>query len=149
MLLHIFDKLRSRLVDFSFLIKSQWSRPFWNLVMTVLLYVYSFVICMSAGSMMVNLLEIVEELENWEAGVGLILRGAPNKSNIFCSGGDLKTVHEISGEAAITDINLHLTISLYSGCENGFRMSVFMSEVTKRLAALPLVSVCLLQVINF
>ena len=46
---------------------------------------------------MVDLLDIVEELENWEAGVGLILRGAPNKSNIFCSGGDLKTVHEISG----------------------------------------------------
>ena len=48
---------------------------------------------------MVDLLDIVEELENWDAGVGLILRGAENKSNIFCSGGDLKTVHEISGTA--------------------------------------------------
>ena len=48
--------------------------------------------------MMVDLLDIVEDLECWEAGVGLILRGASNKSNIFCSGGDLKTVHEISGE---------------------------------------------------
>ena len=48
--------------------------------------------------MMVDLLNIVEELESWEAGVGLILRGADNKSNIFCSGGDLKTVQEISGE---------------------------------------------------
>ena len=50
---------------------------------------------------MVDLLHIVEELETWEAGVGLILRGAANESNIFCSGGDLKTVQEISGEVII------------------------------------------------
>ena len=95
---------------------------------------------------MVDLLDIVEELECWEAGVGLILRGASNKSNIFCSGGDLKTVHEISGETPRQATSQEL--DKYSGCDNGFRMSVFMSEVTNRLAALPLVSVCLLQVIK-
>ena len=94
---------------------------------------------------MVDLLDIVEELENWDAGVGLILRGAENKSNIFCSGGDLKTVHEISG-TALPPISEPQLVEKYSGCENGFRMSIFMSEVTNRLAALPLVSVCLLQV---
>ena len=49
------------------------------------------------GSMMVDLMDVVEELETWEEGVGLILRGAENKSNIFCSGGDLKTVDKIPG----------------------------------------------------
>ena len=93
---------------------------------------------------MVDLLDIVEELETWEAGVGLILRGAANKSNIFCSGGDLKTVQEILGET-LTPLTVPPTSDKYSGCKNGFRMSIFMSEVTTRLSALPLVSVCLLQ----
>ena len=51
------------------------------------------------GSMMADLMDIAEELENWEDGVGFILRGAENKSNTFCSGGDLTTVERISGEA--------------------------------------------------
>ena len=71
---------------------------------------------------MVDLLDIVEELESWEAGVGLILRGASNKSNIFCSGGDLKTVHEISGEKhrdwpqARNETNIQV-VTTASGCQ--------------------------------
>ena len=80
-----------------------------------------------SGSMMVDLYEIVEELESWTVGRGLILRGADNKSKVFCSGGDLKTVHHIKTPEA------------------GFMMSLLMSEATDRLARLPLVSVCLLQ----
>lgn len=80
-----------------------------------------------SGSMMVDLLEVVEELETWTDGVGLILRGAENEANTFCSGGDLTTVHRIKGP------------------EMGFRMSVLMNEATERLLRLPLVSACLIQ----
>lgn len=80
-----------------------------------------------SGSMMVDLLEVVEELETWTDGVGLILRGAENEANTFCSGGDLTTVHQIKGP------------------EMGFRMSVLMNEATERLLRLPLVSACLIQ----
>ena len=40
----------------------------------------------------------------------------------------------------------HQLADKYSDCKNGFRMSILMNEVTTRLSALPLVSVCLLQV---
>ena len=58
----------------------------------------------------------------------MILRGAENEANTFCSGGDLTTVHQIKGP------------------EMGFRMSVLMNEATERLLRLPLVSACLIQV---
>ena len=73
-------------------------------------------------------MQVVEELETWTDGVGLILRGAENEANTFCSGGDLNTVHKIKGP------------------EMGFRMSVLMNEATERLQRLPLVSACLIQV---
>ena len=75
-----------------------------------------------------HLLKVVEELETWNAGVGLILRGAENEGNTFCSGGDLHTVQQIQGP------------------EMGFRMSVLMSEATNRLLRLPLVSASVIQV---
>ena len=74
------------------------------------------------------ILQVVEELETWTDGVALILRGAENEANTFCSGGDLNTVHKIKGP------------------EMGFRMSVLMNEATERLMRLPLVSTCLIQV---
>ena len=79
-----------------------------------------------SGSMMVQLLERVEELENWQEGVGLILRGQDNKSKVFCSGGDLKTVEGMPSSG-------------------GFTMATLMSEATNRLRLLPLVSVSVLE----
>ena len=35
-----------------------------------------------SGSMMVELLEAVEELETWTKGIGVVLRGADNKSKV-------------------------------------------------------------------
>lgn len=35
-----------------------------------------------SGSMMVELLEAVEELETWTSGIGVVLRGADNKSKV-------------------------------------------------------------------
>eukprot|EP00092_Neocalanus_flemingeri_P027629 GFUD01029982.1.p1 GENE.GFUD01029982.1~~GFUD01029982.1.p1 ORF type:complete len:293 (+),score=84.77 GFUD01029982.1:119-997(+) len=80
-----------------------------------------------SGSMMVDMLDAVEELEKWEEGVGLVFRGAVNDSRIFCSGGDLKTVEKISGP------------------ERGFDMSILMNHTTEKLSKLPLVSVCLVD----
>ena len=72
------------------------------------------------GSMMVDMLDIVEELETWEVGVGLILRGAENKSNIFCSGGDLRTVEKISGDLAPQPFSVIIrmkVVRMGSGCQ--------------------------------
>ena len=73
---------------------------------------------------MVELADHVMELSQWEAGKGLILRGA---NNSFCSGGDLTTVSHILN------------------CRDGDRMSRFMHDTLTRLHALPLVSVALVQ----
>jgi len=75
---------------------------------------------------MVQLLEKVEELESWQEGVGLVLRGQSNRSKVFCSGGDLKTVKEMPSTG-------------------GFTMATLMSEATTRLRQLPLVSVSVLE----
>ena len=77
---------------------------------------------------MVDLMNAVEDLESWNDGVGLVLTGADNESGTFCSGGDLKTVHQIKTPEA------------------GFIMSMLMSEATNRLANLPLVSVSFIKV---
>jgi len=79
-----------------------------------------------SGAMMVQLLEKVEELESWQEGVGLVLRGQSNRSKVFCSGGDLKTVKEMPSTG-------------------GFTMATLMSEATTRLRQLPLVSVSVLE----
>ena len=79
-----------------------------------------------SGAMMVQLLERVEELESWEEGVGLVLRGQSNRSKVFCSGGDLKTVENMPSTG-------------------GFTMATLMSEATTRLRRLPLVSVSVLE----
>ena len=79
-----------------------------------------------SGAMMVQLLERVEELESWQEGVGLVLRGQVNKSRVFCSGGDLKTVEGMPSTG-------------------GFTMATLMSEATTRLRRLPLVSVSVLE----
>ena len=87
----------SNILILSIFYEKQWKNLSKKIVSTLLYSIH-------AGSMMVDMLDIVEELENWDAGVGLILRGAANKSNIFCSGGDLNTVHEISGETLTLSI---------------------------------------------
>jgi len=79
-----------------------------------------------SGAMMVQLLERVGELESWQEGVGLVLRGQVNKSRVFCSGGDLKTVEGMPSTG-------------------GFTMATLMSEATTRLRRLPLVSVSVLE----
>ena len=81
-----------------------------------------------SGAMMVQLLEAVEELEAWEEGVGLLLTGAANPRGVFCSGGGLRTI-----EVGLKD------------SEAGFQMATLMGEATRRLRALPLVSVCALE----
>ena len=79
-----------------------------------------------SGVMMVQLLEKVEELESWQEGVGLVVRGQSNNSKVFCSGGDLKTVEGMPSTG-------------------GFTMATLMSEATTRLRQLPLVSVSVLE----
>ncbi|KZS12982.1 Uncharacterized protein APZ42_022248 [Daphnia magna] len=46
-----------------------------------------------SGSMMVNLWNAVNELEDWKSGKGIILHSV---GETFCSGGDLNTVRQIS-----------------------------------------------------
>ncbi|XP_070196391.1 ethylmalonyl-CoA decarboxylase-like [Littorina saxatilis] len=77
-----------------------------------------------SGSMMVELADHVTDLSQWQAGKGLLLRGA---EGTFCSGGDLTTVSAI------------LTSS------DGDRMSRFMHDTLSRFHALPLMSVALLE----
>ncbi|XP_078505013.1 ethylmalonyl-CoA decarboxylase [Lissotriton helveticus] len=76
------------------------------------------------GTMMVELLERVKELEDWKDGKGLIVRGA---GNTFCSGSDLKAVKAMS-------------------CSHeGMKMCMYMQSTLTRLSRLPLVSVALVQ----
>ncbi|KAJ1519742.1 hypothetical protein ONE63_004998 [Megalurothrips usitatus] len=77
-----------------------------------------------SGSMMVQLGDIVEELENWKEGKGVILHGA---GGILCSGGDLDFARASSG------------------AEGGFKMACYMHEVLSRLKALHLVSAAIIH----
>lgn len=43
------------------------------------------------GSMMAELDETLEELGTWKTGKGILLSGAKNPANYFCSGGHLST----------------------------------------------------------
>lgn len=73
---------------------------------------------------MVQLADIVENLENWDKGKGILIRGG---GSMFCSGGDLDFAKATSG------------------AENGFKMACFMHNVLTRLKALPMVSVALIH----
>ncbi|XP_004846012.1 ethylmalonyl-CoA decarboxylase isoform X1 [Heterocephalus glaber] len=77
-----------------------------------------------SGTMMLQLLEKVIELENWTEGKGLIVRGA---KNTFSSGSDLNAVK-----------------ALATG-EVGMALCMFMQSTLTRLARLPLISVALVQ----
>ena len=44
-----------------------------------------------SGRMMTELDDAVHELQAWSAGRGVLLYGAANKANYFCSGGHLET----------------------------------------------------------
>jgi enoyl-CoA hydratase/carnithine racemase len=76
--------------------------------------------------MMVDLADAVEELEKWDNGDGLVVRGATD-SSMFCARGYLKIVEKISGRDAI------------------FVLSIRMNQTTEKLSKLPLVSVCLVE----
>lgn len=73
---------------------------------------------------MADLYEIVGDLEAWNSGKGIILRGA---GTTFCSGGDLRTVREICDRA------------------NAIKMSVFMHNITYRLLHIPMISVAVIE----
>ncbi|NXG75068.1 ECHD1 decarboxylase, partial [Baryphthengus martii] len=75
------------------------------------------------GTMMLELQERVNELENWKDGKGLIICGA---GNTFCSGSDLNVVKAISSP-------------------QGMNMCMFMQNTLTRLMRLPLISVALVQ----
>ncbi|XP_078398262.1 ethylmalonyl-CoA decarboxylase isoform X1 [Cetorhinus maximus] len=65
-----------------------------------------------SGTMMLDLRDSVEELENWTNGKGLIIRGA---DNTFCSGSDLRAVKAMSN------------------AEDGLRICMFMQNTLTRL----------------
>lgn len=77
------------------------------------------------GHMMVVLKEVVNELEEWEAGKAVILRG---HGDTFCSGGDLKAVMKEIGTP-----------------EEGRMMCEYMQETLTRFMELPLISVAALN----
>jgi len=77
-----------------------------------------------SGSMMVQLRNIVNTLEEWKEGKGVILHSV---GDMFCSGGDLNTVRQISNP------------------DDGYKMSTLMHHSLTRLHQLPLVSVALIQ----
>ncbi|KAK2704949.1 ethylmalonyl-CoA decarboxylase-like [Artemia franciscana] len=77
-----------------------------------------------SGKMMADLHDSVCELERWTSGKGVILHSS---GPIFCSGGDLTTVKQISNP------------------QDGDKMCEFMQHITQRLLNLPLVSVALIS----
>lgn len=77
-----------------------------------------------SGVMMLQLLEKVNELENWTEGKGLIVHGA---KNTFSSGSDLNAVKALGTP------------------EDGMALCMFMQNVLTRLMRLPLISVALVQ----
>jgi ethylmalonyl-CoA/methylmalonyl-CoA decarboxylase len=77
-----------------------------------------------SGKMMVDFADAVSELENWQEGRGVIVRGA---GGTFCSGGDLNLMKNI------------LTPS------KGGDLSRFMQDTLMRLFCLPLVTVAFVE----
>ena len=82
-----------------------------------------FIITFS-GSMMGDLNDIIHELESWQEGKGIILKG---ECGTFCSGGDFDTINNI------------LTNQL------GYEMSRFMGQNLQRFSQLPMISVALVE----
>lgn len=73
---------------------------------------------------MVDLWNAVATLEEWKEGKGIILHSV---GDMFCSGGDLNTVRQISNP------------------DDGFKMSTLMHKTLTKLHQLPLISVALVQ----
>ena len=73
---------------------------------------------------MIDLANIVQELERWKEGKGVILHG---NEDAFCSGADLRLVEGIMNR------------------DGGSSMCTFMQDTLSRLYTLPLVSVALVQ----
>lgn len=74
--------------------------------------------------MIIDLHDAVEELEKWNEGKGVILKGAGGN---FCSGGDLNFARATGTP------------------EEGFMMSTFMQDTLNRFQRLPLISVALVE----
>ncbi|KAK3923156.1 Ethylmalonyl-CoA decarboxylase [Frankliniella fusca] len=77
-----------------------------------------------SGLMMVQLGSIIERLEKWSLGKGILVRG---DGSMFCSGGDLDFARASAG------------------AEGGFKMSCYMQNILSRLKALPMVSIALIH----
>ena len=73
---------------------------------------------------MVQLSDVVDELERWKTGRGVVLRGA---ADMFCSGGDLTLMKSLLASARGTD------------------MCHFMQDVLTRFYQLPLLSVAFVE----
>ena len=73
---------------------------------------------------MVELSDRIRELEHWDKGKGLVVRGA---DGTFCSGADLDFVRQINTS------------------HDGFKMASFMHDVVLRCRRLPLISVALVE----
>lgn len=73
---------------------------------------------------MVDMHDVVQELETWTEGKGIVLKG---KNNNFCSGGDLDFVKQINTP------------------EEGFMMSTFMHHVLNKFQRLPMISIALIE----
>ena len=73
---------------------------------------------------MVDLHDIVENLENWKTGKGIILKGSQGN---FCSGGDLDFAKQTAN------------------AEDGYMMATFMHHVLNKFQRLPLISVAMIE----
>ncbi|CAG2059579.1 unnamed protein product [Timema podura] len=77
-----------------------------------------------SGQMMADLEDSVNTLERWSQGKGVILYGS---NGMFCSGGDLDMVRQISNP------------------DDGYRMASFMQHLLDRLQKLPIISLALIE----
>jgi len=75
------------------------------------------------GRMVVDLDLAVEDLYSWDTGKALLIRGASNRKNFFCSGGHL--------EGLVKKVDTG---------EKGYRLSVIMNSIARRIRQLPLIS---------
>ncbi|XP_006626079.2 ethylmalonyl-CoA decarboxylase [Lepisosteus oculatus] len=76
------------------------------------------------GTMMIQLKDRIDQLEQWTEGKGLIVQGT---ANTFCSGSDLNAVRALSS------------------CQDGMKMCMFMQNTLTQLLRLPLISVALVE----
>uniref|UniRef100_A0A1B6C159 Enoyl-CoA hydratase n=1 Tax=Clastoptera arizonana TaxID=38151 RepID=A0A1B6C159_9HEMI len=77
-----------------------------------------------SGKMMVELESVIEKLEKWKKGKGVLIYGADNN---FCSGGDLDFARKTSSS------------------EGGFKMATFMQHVLGKLQDLPVITVAFIE----